>query len=267
MYQLKSLSLNKSGILLRIFCRLTEKVFICFCIDINETFLFRLALMVNHKNILMPRSGGMEIVMKVLLVNGSPHPAGSTFTALNEMEKIFAENGIETEFIHIGKMDIRGCIACGSCRKNGKCIFDDAVNATADAFKECDGIVVGSPVYYASANATLSAFLDRLFYSTPFDKTMKVGAAVVSARRGGLSATFDQLNKYFAISGMPIATSYYWNSIHGNNAGEAVQDKEGLCVMRSLAANMIFLMKSIALGREKYGLPERIPAEKTNFIR
>ena len=230
-------------------------------------FLPLQTVMVIMKIFEMPRSGGMERIMKVLLVNGSPHSSGSTFTALNEMAKIFAENGIESEMKHIGKMDIRGCIACGSCRKNGKCIFDDAVNDAAGTFKDCDGIVVGSPVYYASANATLSAFLDRLFYSTPFDKTMKVGAAVIFARRGGLSATFDQLNKYFTISGMPIASSYYWNSIHGNNADEAVQDKEGLCVMRSLALNMAFLMKSISLGREKYGLPERLPAEKTNFIR
>ena len=205
--------------------------------------------------------------MKVLLINGSPHANGSTYTALHEMEKVFEENGIETQLIHIGKDAVRGCIACGSCRKTGKCAFDDAVNASADAFRECDGIVVGSPVYYASANATLVAFLDRLFYSTGFDKTMKVGASVVSARRGGLSATFDELNKYFTISGMPVASGQYWNSIHGNNAGEAVQDGEGMQIMRTLARNMTFLMKSIELGKEAYGLPEKEERIGTNFIR
>lgn len=205
--------------------------------------------------------------MKVLFVNGSPHANGSTYTALHEMEKIFAENGIETEFMHIGNQAIRGCIACGSCRKNGKCVFEDAVNEAAAKFKDCDGIVVGSPVYYASANATLIAFLDRLFYSSSFDKTMKVGAAVVSARRGGLTATYDELNKYFTISGMPVASGQYWNGIHGNNAAEAVQDGEGMQMMRTLARNMSFLMKSIQLGKEAFGLPEKEPRVGTNFIR
>lgn len=205
--------------------------------------------------------------MKVLLINGSPHANGSTYTALREMEKIFTEEKIEAELIHIGNKDIRGCVACGSCGKQGKCAFDDMVNETAPKFETCDGLVVGSPVYYASANATLTAFLDRLFYSTHFDKTMKVGASVVSARRGGLSATFDGLNKYFTISGMPVASGQYWNSIHGNNADEAAQDKEGLQIMRTLARNMAFLIKSIALGREQYGLPEKEPAIRTNYIR
>lgn len=205
--------------------------------------------------------------MKVLLLNGSPHATGSTYTALHEMEKIFAENGIETEMVHVGNKDIRGCIACRSCYKTGKCVFDDLVNELAGTFEECDGLVVGSPVYYASANATLVALLDRLFYSTHFDKTMKVGASVVSARRGGLSATFDELNKYFTISGMPVASGQYWNSIHGNNAEEAGQDLEGLQTMRTLARNMSFLMKSIELGKEKYGLPEKEPRVATNFIR
>ncbi len=205
--------------------------------------------------------------MKVLLVNGSPHAAGSTYTALREMEKVFEKADIETEIIHVGNKDIRGCVACGQCRKKGKCAFDDMVNEAAPKFEASDGLVVGSPVYYASANATLSAFLDRLFYSTPFDKTMKVGASVVSARRGGLSATFDELNKYFTICGMPVASGQYWNSIHGNNAEEAAQDEEGLQIMRTLAKNMTFLMKSIALGKEKFGLPEREPGKKTNFIR
>lgn len=205
--------------------------------------------------------------MKVLLINGSPHAQGSTYTALHEMEKIFAENDIETELIQVGNRDIRGCVACGACAKAGKCAFDDLVNETAKTFEECDGLVVGSPVYYASANATLIAFLDRLFYSTRFDKTMKVGASVVSARRGGLSATFDELNKYFTICGMPVASSQYWNSIHGNHAAEAVKDEEGMQIMRTLARNMSFLMKSIALGRKEYGLPEKEERVATNFIR
>lgn len=205
--------------------------------------------------------------MNVLLINGSPNRAGSTYTALHEMEKIFLENGIDTEIIQVGNQDIRGCIDCGSCKKTGVCAFDDLVNDAARKLEACDGLVVGSPVYYASANGTLTAFLDRLFYSTSFDKTMKVGASVVSARRGGLSATFDQLNKYFTICGMPVASSQYWNSIHGNNAAEAVQDGEGLQIMRTLARNMTFLMKSIALGREKYGLPEKEARIGTNFIR
>lgn len=205
--------------------------------------------------------------MKVLMINGSPRANGNTFTALHEMEKIFAQEGIETKILQIGSKDIRGCIACGSCGKNGKCVFDDIVNEAAAEFEACDGLVVGSPVYYASANATLIAFLTRLFYSTPFDKSMKVGAGVVAARRGGLSATFDELNKFFTISGMPVASGQYWNSIHGAAPGEAVQDAEGLQTMRTLARNMSFLMKSIALGKEKYGIPEKEPFQRTNFIR
>lgn len=205
--------------------------------------------------------------MKVLMFNGSPHKEGNTYIALHEMEKIFSKAGVETEIVHVGNKDIRGCIACYSCGKNGKCVFDDLVNETAPKFEACDGLVAASPVYYASANTTLIAFLDRLFYSTPFDKTMKVGASVVAARRGGLSATFDELNKYFTISGMPVASGQYWNSIHGREAGGAVQDEEGLQSMRTLARNMIFLMKSIALGREQYGLPEKEEFHMTNFIR
>ncbi len=205
--------------------------------------------------------------MKVLMINGSPHEKGNTYIALHEMEKTFAENGVETEIMHIGNQAIRGCIACGTCVKNGKCVFDDAVNQAAVKFKESDGLVIGSPVYYASANATLIAFLDRLFYSSGFDKTMKVGASVAAARRGGLSATFDEMNKFFTICGMPVASSQYWNSIHGRTPGEAEQDAEGLQTMRTLARNMTFLMKSIALGREAYGLPEKEPVERTNFIR
>ena len=202
--------------------------------------------------------------MKVLMINGSPRPDGNTTLALKEMEQVFAKNGIETETIQIGMKDIRGCIACGSCYEKGKCIFNDAVNETAPKFAEADGLVIASPVYYASANGTLVSFLDRLFYSSHFDKTMKVGAAVAVARRGGCSATFDELNKYFTISGMPIASSCYWNSVHGRLPGEAAEDGEGL---RTLAENMTFLMKSIALGKEKYGLPEKGPRVATNFIR
>ena len=205
--------------------------------------------------------------MKVLILNGSPHKAGSTYTALCEMEKIFAENGVLTEVVHVGNLEVRGCIACKSCYKTGKCAIDDKVNELAPKFEECDGLVVGSPVYYASANATLVAVLQRLFYSTHFDKRMKVGAAVASARRGGLTATFDELNKFFAISGMPIASGQYWNGIHGNSADDAEQDGEGLQMMRTLARNMVFLMKSIALGKEQFGLPEKEPPVRTNFIR
>ena len=204
--------------------------------------------------------------MKVLLINGSPKANGNTAFALAQMAEVFTEQGIEAEVIQVGNQVIRGCVACGSCYKTGKCVFDDVVNEYASKLEECDGVVIGSPVYYASANATLIAFLDRLFYSSHFDKTMKVGASVVIARRGGCSSTFDQLNKYFTISGMPVASSQYWNSVHGNAPGEAVQDDEGLQTMRTLARNMTFLMKSIALGKEKYGLPEKEEHVWTHFI-
>ena len=183
------------------------------------------------------------------------------------MEQIFVQEGIQVETVHVGNKNIRGCIGCNKCMEAGKCVFDDLVNETAPKFEACDGLVVGTPVYYASANATLVALLTRLFYSTPFDKTMKVGAAVAAARRGGLSSTFDELNKFFTISGMPVASSQYWNSIHGRLPGEAAQDTEGLQTMRTLARNMAFLVKSIALGREKYGLPEREEPLRTHFIR
>ena len=205
--------------------------------------------------------------MNVLMINGSPRPNGNTSLALREMETVFKAEGIETEIIQIGNKAIRGCIACGKCAEKGKCIFDDAVNEIAPKFETCDGLVVGSPVYYASANATLVAFLTRLFFSTPFDKTMKVGAAVAVARRGGLSATFDELNKFFTISGMPVASSQYWNSVHGREPGQAAQDAEGLQTMRTLARNMTFLMRSIELGKERYGLPEREVPQRTHFIR
>ena len=205
--------------------------------------------------------------MKVLMINGSPRPNGNTSLALREMETVFTAEGIETEIVQVGNKAIRGCIACGKCAEKGKCVFDDAVNEIAPKFEACDGLVVGSPVYFASANATLVAFLTRLFFSTPFDKTMKVGAAVAVARRGGLSATFDELNKFFTISGMPVASSQYWNSVHGREPGQAAQDAEGLQTMRTLARNMTFLMRSIQLGKEIYGLPEREPPQRTNFIR
>ena len=205
--------------------------------------------------------------MKVLIINGSPRVNGNTTIAVNEMVKVFEKEGVETEVVQIGNKDVRGCIACGTCFKKGQCVFDDVVNELAPKFEAADGLVVASPVYYASANATLIACLDRLFYSTHFDKTMKVGASVVCARRGGLSATFDELNKYFTICGMPVASSQYWNSIHGREPGQAEQDAEGLQTMRTLARNMTFLMKSIALGKEKYGLPEKEEWQPTHFIR
>lgn len=205
--------------------------------------------------------------MKVLMLNGSPRANGNTALALKELEKVFAAEGIEVETVQLGNKPIRGCVACGGCYKAGRCVLDDSLEELAAKFQEADGLVVASPVYYASANATLIAALDRLFYSTRFDKTMKVGASIAVARRGGCSATFDQLNKYFTISGMPVASSRYWNSVHGAAPGEAQQDEEGLLTMRTLARNMAFLMKSIALGKEKYGLPEKEKGKMTNFIR
>ena len=205
--------------------------------------------------------------MKVLMLNGSPRINGNTSIALKELEKVFEEYNIETETIQVGNKAIRGCIACGHCFENGKCVFDDEVNKIAPKFEEADGLIIASPVYYASANATLIALLDRLFYSAHFDKRMKVGASVVAARRGGLSSTFDELNKYFTISGMPIASSQYWNSVHGREKGETLQDKEGLQTMRALARNMSFLIRSIQLGKKEYGLPEQEPWTPTHFIR
>lgn len=205
--------------------------------------------------------------MKVLLINGSPHSKGVIFTALSQAGQELEAAGIETELLHIGHLDIRGCIACGKCSAIGKCAFDDIVNETAPKFEAAEGMIVGSPVYYASANGTLLSFLDRLFYSTHFDKRMKVGASIASARRGGCTATFDILNKYFTISEMPIVSSRYWNMLHGNKAEEAAQDAEGLHTMRTLGRNMAFLIKSIALGKESFGLPETLQRVATNFIR
>lgn len=205
--------------------------------------------------------------MKVLMINGSPRKDGNTSLALKEMQKVFEAEGIEVEFVNIGNSAIRGCIACKTCETKGSCVFDDLVNETAPKLAEADGVVIGTPVYYASANGTLISFLDRLFYSCSCDKTMKVGAAVAVARRGGLTATFDELNKYFTISGMPVASGYYWNGVHGGGKGEVEKDDEGMQMMRYLAANMSFLMKSIALGKEQYGLPEREQRVYTNFVR
>ncbi len=204
--------------------------------------------------------------MKVLIINGSPRVNGNTSIAINEMAKTFHEEGIETDIVQIGSKAVRGCIACGQCAKTGKCVFDDVVNELAPRFETANGLVIASPVYYASANATLIAVLDRLFFSTHFDKTMKVGASVVCARRGGCSATFDELNKYFTISNMPIASSQYWNSIHGREPGQADMDEEGKQTMRVLARNMSFLMKCIALGKEQIGLPETEEHMWTHFI-
>lgn len=207
--------------------------------------------------------------MRVFMLNGSPNAKGNTYIALHEMEKVFQNEGFETEIIHVGHLSIRGCIGCRKCVELKRCVFDDAVNKLAEKFACCDGLVVGSPVYYASANATLIALLTRLFFSTTvsFDKTMKVGAAVAAARRGGLTATYDELNKFFAISGMPIASGQYWNGIHGKLPGQAEQDIEGLQMMRTLANNMAFLMKSIALGKAQYGMPPKEPIQLTDFIR
>ena len=205
--------------------------------------------------------------MKVLLVNGGPHPKGCTNRALEEVEKALKEEGIETLIYHIPNVPLQDCIACNTCAKAGKCIFDDCVNDVVAKFIECDGIVIESPVYFASANGTLVSFIDRLFYSSQCDKTMKVGAAVVSARRGGCSATFDELNKYFTISSMPVVSSQYWNSVHGYTAEDVRKDAEGLQTMRVLGKNMAFLIKSIQLGKEKYGLPEKEKSVHTHFIR
>ena len=205
--------------------------------------------------------------MKVLIINGSPRINGNTAAAVNELVRTFEADGVEAEVCQIGNKDIRGCIACGRCSELGKCVIDDEVNVIAEKLREADGLVLASPVYYASANATLIACLDRLFYSARFDKKMKVGASVVVARRGGCSAAFDELNKYFTICGMPVASSTYWNSVHGRLPGEASADAEGMRTMRNLARNMTFLMRSIALGKEKYGIPETESGEMTCFIR
>ena len=192
---------------------------------------------------------------RILLLNGSPHANGCTATALKEMISVFEAEGIETELIQVGNKDIRGCVSCGFCYKNGKCVVNDIVNEIAPKFEAADGLVAGSPVYYGSPNATLIALMDRLFYSTSFSKQMKVGAAVVSCRRGGNTASFDVLNKYFTISGMPVASSTYWNQVHGHSAADVKKDLEGLQTMRNLARNMSFMIRAFADAKAKYGLP------------
>ena len=202
---------------------------------------------------------------KVLIINGSPHAKGCTAAALEEVCHTLENEGVQTETIHIGNKDVRGCVSCNSCGEKGRCVFDDIVNETAPKFEAADGIVIGSPVYYGSPNGTLLSFLDRLFYSTHFSKHMKVGVAVVSCRRGGNTASFDVLNKYFTISGMPVASSTYWNQVHGFTAEDVAKDLEGLQTMRNLAKNMAFMIKSFADAKEKYGLPEMERGSFTSF--
>ena len=206
--------------------------------------------------------------MKVLLIQGSPHPKGCVWRALTEVEKILNENGIETEWINVGTNDIRGCIACHYCMEHGKCVFNDIVNETAPKFHEADGMIVGTPTYYAGPNGQLHSFLDRLFFSTMFtvDKTMKVGATVVSSRRAGSTSAFDDINKYFTICSMPIASSTYWNEVHGHKAEDVEKDKEGMQVMRNLGRNMAFLIKAIHSQKEKEGIPKQENTEYTSFM-
>lgn len=206
--------------------------------------------------------------MNVLLINGSPHANGCTATALSVVANTLEESGIKTHTLHVGHKGIRGCMGCYKCYEQGRCIFDDLVNEAAPLFEQADGLVVGSPVYYAGAAGTLTSFLDRLFFSTPFDKRMKVGAAVVSARRAGTTAALDQLNKYFTLSEMPIVSSRYWNMVHGSEAKDVMKDEEGLQIMRVLGRNMAFLIRAIAAERDRNGLPMVEPERKhTNFIR
>ena len=206
--------------------------------------------------------------MKVLLINGSPDPKGCISAAMDELTKTFEQNGIEVKEVHVGNKDIRGCIACRKCKTTGKCVFNDLVNETAEDLKEADGVIVGSPVYYGSANASVVAFMTRLFFSTPhIDKRMKVGASIVSCRRAGNTATFDELNKFFTISEMPVASSRYWNEVHGYTWEDAKNDLEGMACMRTLANNMSFMIKAIALGKEQIGLPEKEEPVFTNFMR
>ena len=204
--------------------------------------------------------------MKVLMLNGSPHKNGTTAAALKEVAASLNIEGVETEIIHVGNLRLNGCLACGACSRLEKCVIDDEVNLIAEKFKEADGLIVGSPVHYAAPAGTLICLLDRLFYSTRFDKRDKIGAAVVCARRGGCTAAFDVLNKYFSISGMPIVSSTYWNQVHGANGEEAALDKEGMQCMRTLGKNAAFLMKSLALGKERVGLPTTEARVRTNFI-
>ena len=204
--------------------------------------------------------------MKVLIINGSPHKDGCTATALKEVEKVLNDEGIDTETIHIGNSDIKGCQACNYCKENHKCAIDDIVNKAAKSFEESDGLLVGSPVYYSGMNGTLKSFLDRLFHSSYIKKSMKVGAAVTSSRRAGSTSVIDEIYKYYGISNMPIATSSYWNEVHGFKSEDVYEDKEGIQTMRNLGRNMAFLIKSINLGKEKIGLPKNETGARTNFI-
>jgi len=203
--------------------------------------------------------------MKVLLLNGSARANGCTARALKEVEQVLQAEGIQTEFILVGDKTIRGCVACSTCKKTGKCVFDDFVNQLAEKFAQADGIVVGTPVYYAGASGTVISLLDRLFCSTPFDKSMKVGSAVLSSRRAGSTSALDEINKYFAIANMPIVPSTYWNEVHGSLPADVEKDLEGLQTMRNLARNMAFMIKSIQLGKEKFGLPQIERTARTCF--
>lgn len=206
--------------------------------------------------------------MKILILNGSPRADGNTAFAINTMKEVFATyEGVEVEVVQVGNQPVKGCLGCGACYKLGRCVQDDIVNEIAAKFEQADALVLASPVHYASPDGMLIALCDRLFYSTNFDCTMKVGAALAVARRGGTTAALDVLNKYFGIVGMPIAPSCYWNNIHGAKPGEAAQDEEGVRIMKTLADNIVFLCRSIALGKERYGLPEKQPKARTNFIR
>lgn len=205
--------------------------------------------------------------MKALLINGSPHKTGCTYTALMELAKTLEQEGIETELVQAGDT-AHGCSGCRVCEKTGRCVYDDLVNETAQKFAQADALVIGSPVHYASPSGSAISFMDRLFFSTPWiDKTMKVGAAVVSCRRGGNASSFDVLNKYFTICGMPLASSQYWNMVYGASPEEVLQDAEGMQTMRTLGHNMAFLIKSIQLGKEQFGLPEKEEITYTNFHR
>lgn len=205
--------------------------------------------------------------MKVLLINGSPHKSGCTYTALNEVSKALADNGVETEIVWIGNGSIHGCIACGGCKASGKCVFDDGVNEISEKMADCDGLVVGSPVYYASPNGSLYSLLDRLFGICP-SLAHKPGAAVVSARRGGTTAALDGLNKYFTICQMPVVSSTYWNMVHGNTPEEVMKDEEGLQSMRNLGKNMAWLIKCIEAGKKAgIEIPSADTGARTNFIR
>jgi len=206
--------------------------------------------------------------MNVLLINGSPHPKGCTFTALSEVATELQAQGIDTRILHIGTKPIQGCLACGKCVDTGRCVFDgDPVNEAVELLKAADGLVIGSPVYYAAPNGALCAFLDRLFFRKSVPYILKPAAAVVSCRRGGASAAFDRLNKYFTIAQMPVVSSQYWNSVHGNTPEEVRQDAEGLQTMRTLGRNMGWLIRCIAAARDTVPMPEREPAAHTNFIR